>query len=162
VSPPAAPAHRSNGKRSILDLAPLELACMNALWPLGQATVRDISRELSGKYPRAYTTILTIMDRLARKGVVSRHKTGRAWLYRPALSAEAARDRALWQLVHHFFGGSKEALQSHLMSGRPLEPAPLPARPDPASQPAAERRRPPRAVARAASPDLAPMDDSLL
>ena len=42
--------------------------------------------------PRAYTTIMTIMDRLARKGVVERRKVSRAYVYRPNLSAEQARD----------------------------------------------------------------------
>ena len=60
--------HRSIGPRhSILDLAPLELECMSALWPLGEGTVRDIHRHLAQSRPRAYTTILTIMDRLAQR-----------------------------------------------------------------------------------------------
>src|SRR5690348_17866055 len=66
-------------RRSILDLAPLELDCMNALWRLGQATVRDIHGALATTRPRAYTTIMTILDRLAQKGVVERQKAGRAW-----------------------------------------------------------------------------------
>jgi BlaI family transcriptional regulator, penicillinase repressor len=103
-------------RRSILDLAPLELDCMNALWRLGQATVRDIHGALATTRPRAYTTIMTILDRLAQKGVVERQKAGRAWLYRPHLSADQARTHAVARLVEGFFQGSHEALASHLTS----------------------------------------------
>src|SRR5579864_8002246 len=101
-------------RRSILDLAPLELECMNALWRLGQATVRDIHAALAATRPRAYTTIMTILDRLAQKGVVERKKSGRAWLYKANLSADQARTHAVARLVDGFFQGSTEALASHI------------------------------------------------
>jgi predicted transcriptional regulator len=101
-------------RRSILDLAPLELDCMNALWRLGEATVRDIHGALATTRPRAYTTIMTILDRLAQKGVVARQKAGRAWLYKANLSADQARTHAVTRLVEGFFQGSTEALASHI------------------------------------------------
>ncbi|HUO36252.1 MAG TPA: BlaI/MecI/CopY family transcriptional regulator [Candidatus Acidoferrum sp.] len=104
-------------RRSVLDLAPLELDCMNTLWPMGEGTVRQIRDQLAERRPRAYTTIMTIMDRLARKGVVERRKVGRAYVYRPNLSAEEARSQALGQVVDNFFGGSPEALLDQLNSG---------------------------------------------
>lgn len=112
-------------RRSILDLAPLELDCMNALWRLGEATVRDIHGALAPTRPRAYTTIMTILDRLAQKGVVERQKTGRAWLYKAHLSADQARTRAVARLVEGFFQGSTEALASHLSSLSGSAPAGL-------------------------------------
>jgi BlaI family transcriptional regulator, penicillinase repressor len=114
-------ARLSSPRRSVLDLAPLELDCMNMLWPIGEATVREIRDLLAPRRPRAYTTIMTIMDRLARKGVVERKKVGRAYIYRPNLSAEEARSQALGQVVENYFGGSKEALIAQL--GRPGFPA---------------------------------------
>jgi BlaI family transcriptional regulator, penicillinase repressor len=103
-------------RRSILDLAPLELECMNALWRLGEATVRDIHAALATTRPRAYTTIMTILDRLTQKGVVQRQKAGRAWLYKAHLSVQQARTHAVTRLVEGFFQGSTEALASHLSS----------------------------------------------
>jgi BlaI family transcriptional regulator, penicillinase repressor len=112
---------RYGPRHSILDLAPLELDCMNALWPLGKATVRDVQQALAPTRPRAYTTIMTILDRLAQKGVVTRQKAGRAWVYRPDLSAEQARSHAVSQVVQGFFEGSAEALAMHLSAqGHPL------------------------------------------
>ena len=109
----------SNGKhvsprRSVLDLAPLELDCMNTLWPMGEGTVREIRDRLAERRPRAYTTIMTIMDRLARKGVVERRKSGRAYIYVATLTAQEARTHALRQVVESFFGGSKEAMLAEL------------------------------------------------
>jgi len=125
-------------RRSVLDLAPLELDCMNTLWPIGEGTVRDIRDRLAARRPRAYTTIMTIMDRLARKGIVERRKSGRAYIYRPHLTAEEARAQALGQLIDGFFSGSKEALLAQLE-------APLAA-----AAPVAEPT-PPRTLAAAAS-----------
>ncbi|SRR5579875_1144469 len=113
-------AGRGRGpRRSVLDLAPLELDCMNTLWPLGEATVREIRDRLAERRARAYTTIMTIMDRLARKGVVERRKAGRKYVYRPKLSAEEARAHALEQVLENFFGGSKERMLAQLLAEAP-------------------------------------------
>jgi predicted transcriptional regulator len=98
---------------------------MNMLWPIGEGTVREIRDRLAERRPRAYTTIMTIMDRLAKKGVVERRKVGRAYLYRANLTMEEARAQALRQVVENFFGGSAEALIAQMNGGlasRPAEP----------------------------------------
>jgi BlaI family transcriptional regulator, penicillinase repressor len=120
----AIPAPGSNGerRRSILDLAPFELDCMNALWPLGEATVKQVQETLMARRPRAYTTIMTILDRLAQKGIVSRRKVGRAYMYRASLLASEAQQSAVQQLVAGFFGGSREALVAHLAGTRAVAP----------------------------------------
>ncbi len=104
-------------RHALLDLAPLELDCLNILWPMGEGTVREIRDALAPRRPRAYTTIMTIMDRLARKGIVERRKTGRAYIYKPNLTAEDARAHALAQVIDSFFGGSKELVIAHLDAG---------------------------------------------
>ena len=114
MAPREAPEKR-NGRHAILDLAPLELDCLRALWPMGEGTVRDIREALQVSTPRAYTTIMTILDRMARKGIVSRRKAGRAWVYVPNISAANARARAVARLVEHFFAGSPEALVRQLV-----------------------------------------------
>ena len=87
---------------------------MNTLWPMGEGTVREIRDRLAERLPRAYTTIMTIMDRLARKGVVERRKV------RPRLrlSPESERRRSARAgaraVCENFFGGSKEALLAQL------------------------------------------------
>jgi predicted transcriptional regulator len=122
--------HRGSGPRhSILDLAPLELECLSVLWPLGEGTVRDIHRQLAASRPRAYTTIMTIMDRLAHKGIVARRRVGRAYRYQANLSADEARVSAIEKIVTGFFDGSPEALAAHLAAAggtaHSIAPAPL-------------------------------------
>lgn len=120
ATPARANGNGGNGagrRKSILDLAPLELDCMNALWPLGEATVREVQVALVEVRPRAYTTIMTILDRLAHKGVVTRRKIGRAYLYRANLTPDGARESAVERLVAGFFGGSRELLIEHLCGG---------------------------------------------
>lgn len=90
---------------------------MAALWVEGKATVHEIRAYLLPRRPLAYTTVMTVMDRLARKGVVEREKRGRAHLYRPAVTQEAVSERALRQLVENFFHGSYEELRRHLENG---------------------------------------------
>ncbi len=127
------PNRGSGPRHSILDLAPLELECMSVLWPLGEGTVRDIHQQLAASRPRAYTTIMTIMDRLAQKGIVTRRKVGRAYRYQANLSAEEARVSAIEKIVTGFFDGSAEALAAHLaaVGGRAHSFASAPARPEP-------------------------------
>ena len=115
-------------RHALLDLAPLELDCLNMLWPMGEATVREIRDALASRRPRAYTTIMTIMDRLARKGIVERRKTGRAYIYKPNLTAEDARAHALAQVIESFFGGSKELVIAHLGEGLSKAAAHVPTR----------------------------------
>ncbi|MGH9679704.1 MAG: BlaI/MecI/CopY family transcriptional regulator [Candidatus Acidiferrales bacterium] len=111
---PGNTTHGAGPRHSILDLAPLELECLSALWPMGEGSVREIHRQLAAARPRAYTTIMTIMDRLTQKGIVTRRKVGRAFRYQANLSAEQAREKAVEKIVAGFFEGSTAALAAHL------------------------------------------------
>ena len=104
---------------------------MKALWALGEGTVHTVRSQILAARPLAYTTIMTIMGRLARKGVVERRKRGRAHVYRPLVAATEVRDHALARLVDNFFLGSREKLQQYLANGGlraadpPDEPVPV-------------------------------------
>ena len=63
-------------------LGELETQIMEILWGAGkQWSVRSVHEELLNKRPLAYTTVMTVLDRLAKKGIVQRELDGRAWLY---------------------------------------------------------------------------------
>lgn len=65
----------------------LEAAVMQVLWDRDEpATVRDVLAALSASRTLAYTTVMTVMDNLHRKGQLGREMSGRAWLYRPVRS----------------------------------------------------------------------------
>lgn len=64
----------------------LELRVLDALWARpAAATVRDLEPDVTGV---AYTTLMTTLDRLHRKGVLLREKDGRRFLYRPRLTRD--------------------------------------------------------------------------
>ena len=69
-------------------LGPLEQDVMDVVWRLGDATVRDVHDELAGSREIAYTTVMTTMARLARKGLLQRDTGGLAHRDRPALSRD--------------------------------------------------------------------------
>jgi predicted transcriptional regulator len=63
-------------------LGELEAAIMDVMWDQeGPTTVRDILEQLARQRSLAYTTVMTVMDNLYRKDLLSREKVGRAWLY---------------------------------------------------------------------------------
>lgn len=58
---------------------------MDAVWKLGKATVEDVRRQQPAERRLAYTTIQTVLNRLAERGLLSRTLSGRAFVYRPRL-----------------------------------------------------------------------------
>ncbi len=95
---------------------PLELECLKALWALGEANVRDVREALTQNRNLAYTTVMTVLDRLERRGGVTRRKVGRSFVYSPVLSRDALRRLAIRDLVETFFDGSEEKLLEYLKS----------------------------------------------
>lgn len=150
-------------------LTPLELAIMKSLWTRRRARVRDVHSDLLPQRKLAYTTVLTVLDRLFHKGIVTRTKESRAHVYVAAVSEERARADAVAGVVGDYFGGSRRALGAFLAGTRSREDAqpaapPWPDEPTPpeASPPdgLAERVRPPEPPREA--PDGHPIDEALL
>jgi predicted transcriptional regulator len=92
----------------------LELECLKVLWELREASVRQVQETLQPNRALAYTTVMTVMDRLARRGCVERRKAGRSFVYVPLLTQDAVRRAALKDLVDCLFEGSDEELQRYL------------------------------------------------
>ncbi|MGO9095021.1 MAG: BlaI/MecI/CopY family transcriptional regulator [Bryobacteraceae bacterium] len=93
---------------------PLELECLKALWTLGEANVRQVMLALAPRRSLAYTTVMTILDRLARKQAVERRKAGRSFVYSPLLTRETLRRLAVRELVESLFAGSEDELAGYL------------------------------------------------
>ena len=72
--------HRTFDSRSNSQaLGPLEIAVMEILWERGESNVHEVVEKLDR--PLAYTTVMTTLDRLYKKGLLTRHKSERAFLY---------------------------------------------------------------------------------
>jgi predicted transcriptional regulator len=105
---------------------PLELLCLNALWTLGEGSVKDVREVVAPSRPLAYTTVMTVLDRLARRAIVTRRKTGRAFVYAPAVSRDAMRRLALKEFLDSYFESSQHQLVRFLQDeSRPEPPAAL-------------------------------------
>ncbi|WP_431728710.1 BlaI/MecI/CopY family transcriptional regulator [Verrucosispora sp. TAA-831] len=92
-------------------LGDLERAVMDVLWDTvpatsGGVTVREVADALAGR-ELAYTTVMTVLDRLAGKGMVQREREGRAWRYRAAASREAYIAQIMLDALD--LGGSRDA-----------------------------------------------------
>jgi predicted transcriptional regulator len=66
------------------DLGHLESRVMEILWTRGESSVRDVVEKLAR--PLAYTTVMTTLDRLFKKGLLDRRKEDRAFFYLPRLT----------------------------------------------------------------------------
>jgi predicted transcriptional regulator len=73
-----------------------------------------VRERLMTKRPLAYTTVMTMLDRLARKQAVSRKKVGRSFSYTPLISREDIRQLAVRELLDTLFDGSAETLSAYL------------------------------------------------
>jgi predicted transcriptional regulator len=110
---------------------PLELECLRVLWTLGEANVKDVREALTADRVLAYTTVLTILDRLAKKNQVNRRKVGRAFVYSAARDRETLRRWAVQELLDRYFDGSRSALLEWLEQPGPATASPALAPPEP-------------------------------
>ena len=104
---------------------PLELECLKALWSIGEANVKDVRLVLTENRNLAYTTVMTVLDRLVKRGGVERRKVGRSFLYAPLVTRDTLRRLAVKELIDSFFDGSGDQLLAYLRNA----PAETPANP---------------------------------
>ena len=96
---------------------------MEQLWDGGRPqSVREVHAVLVGERDLAYTTVMTVLDRLGRKGVVSQTKEGRAHLYRPVASrAEMAAELMHETLAEFTSNDRDQALVAFLGDASPAD-----------------------------------------
>lgn len=92
----------------------LERQVMDIVWERGEVSVRDVV--LCFEEAVAYTTLMTTLDRLYKKGVLARRKSGRAFVYRAAASRHQLEQSVAADLVEGLLGGGGEATQPLLSS----------------------------------------------
>jgi len=90
------------------------MMCLNALWDIQEGNVEDVRKVVSQNRPLAYTTVLTLLDRLARRGAVSRRKEGRGFRYQPTVERDKLRRMALKHFLEYHFDGSETKLKIFL------------------------------------------------
>jgi predicted transcriptional regulator len=88
-------------------LGPLETTVMRILWECGEGSVRDVIQRLDRQL--AYTTVMTTLDRLFKKGLLDRRKSDRAFLYSPRFSQPNWERRVVGDLVTGILEGSESS-----------------------------------------------------
>lgn len=90
---------------------------MGILWEAERpATVRDVMSALTDRDP-AYTTVMTVLDRLAKKGMANRERDGRAWRYTAATSREAMTASTLRSTLGPLEAPQRKAALMHFLDG---------------------------------------------
>jgi predicted transcriptional regulator len=85
----------------VREFGELESAIMDVMWAAQRPyAVRDVRERMRYDRPVAYTTVMTVMGILFRKGVLLREKKGRAWRYWPAESREEHDARLMVEVFH--------------------------------------------------------------
>ena len=98
----------------------LELQIMEALWSLGQCSVREIQETFPARKRPAYTTVQTTVYRLETKGSLRRvKKISTALIFEAAVSREAAERRLIDDLLG-LFGGRSRPIMAHLIESGTL------------------------------------------
>lgn len=95
----------------------LQLRVMKHIWQHGASTVHQVHNALngqSGAQQLAYTTILTVMRNLAKRGILEQQRTGRSHVFEPLVDEQHYKQSLLRHLCEQFFDGDAEAMQRML------------------------------------------------
>jgi predicted transcriptional regulator len=102
-----------------------ELEILKLVWQRGQATVREIYQDLLKQRKIAYTTVLTMMGILERKGHLKKTAGERAYVYSSVQPQAQVVEGMVKEFVKRVFNGSPKPLLVHLVGDRELSPAEL-------------------------------------
>lgn len=102
------------------ELGELQLAVLQILWSRQTATVHDVLADFPEERKPAYTTALTVLRNLEKRGLVAHEAAAgsRMFLYRPMVSAEEMRRVALEDLLARLFAGSPALLVEELCAAQ--------------------------------------------
>jgi predicted transcriptional regulator len=117
----------------------LQTQVMAAVWRLERGTVEQVRGALPRRYRGAYNTIQTVLNRLADRQLLSRHKVGNAFEYRPLVSEGEYLSRSIADTLAGASRAGRQAALAHLVGG--LDDAELAALRDLAREMSERRQR---------------------
>jgi predicted transcriptional regulator len=88
-------------------LTPGEFELMQILWGLGAGSVKQIWQKVDPQRNLAYTTVMTVLDKMRRKGILSQQKRGKAHWYTPTIRRDQALAGVIEHIVDNYFNGSR-------------------------------------------------------
>ncbi|HUP45441.1 MAG TPA: BlaI/MecI/CopY family transcriptional regulator [Thermoanaerobaculia bacterium] len=106
---------RKAPKKNDREPGELQAAVMQIVWERGQTTVREVHAVLSRRRPIAYTTVMTVMSRLAARKLLRRRKDGASYVYRAAQSRDEMAGEAIVAILSRLAGGIGTPVLSHFV-----------------------------------------------
>jgi BlaI family penicillinase repressor len=97
-----------------------ELEIMKIVWQFETATVRQVYEDLLKRRRIAYTTVMTLMNILEKKGHLTKRQDERAFVYLPAKPQRQVIGSMVQEFLHRVFNGSAEPLLVHLIEDEKL------------------------------------------
>ena len=107
-------------RRTLHPLGETEMELLQHVWTLGRASVADVHERVLLTREVAYTTVMTVMKKLAKKGYLTYEKEGNAYIYSAAQRPEDVRRDLLRGLMDKVFSGSPRALVQTLVRDEDL------------------------------------------
>lgn len=101
------------------NLTETELRLMEVIWSRGRSTVAEVAEAIGQS---AYTTVLTMLRVLEKKGYLRHQKKGRAFVYEAVVGRGEASEKAVNYLVSRFFNNSPELLMLNILEKRKMDP----------------------------------------
>ncbi len=94
---------------------PAELEVLRVIWERGPSTVREVMISLHQDRPRAYTSVMSLMNVMVEKGLLGAKPKGRAFLYSAKISQARTQSEIVKDLLGRVFDGSASALVTHVL-----------------------------------------------
>jgi predicted transcriptional regulator len=113
---------KKNANIDSILLTRCELQIMKVVWDEGAVTVKDVCKVLSFQKPIAYTTVLTFMKILERKGILDHTRSGRAFIYRPILTRQQATRNHIRDSIERYFDGCPVGLLADVLNNEVISP----------------------------------------
>jgi predicted transcriptional regulator len=108
------------GRGSIDSLGDLQKQVMETVWELGEATVTQVRDKLDRDPPPAYTTVLSVMQKLEKAGWLKHRSEGRSYVYLPTRSRGDAGSNTLRTFIDRVFRGDPVLMFQHLLEDEEL------------------------------------------
>ena len=99
-----------------------ELEILRVLWVRGPSSVREVQETMSEARTTGYTTVLKLLQIMARKGLVARDERERTHVYRAALAQEQTQRQLVSDLLERAFNGSASQLILQALAAKRTSP----------------------------------------
>lgn len=107
-------------KKKKIILGKLEIEIMHVVWQLEEASARQVLKEINKKKDLAYTTIITTMQKMEKKGLLVHREEERSYVYKPLIDKKEVESNMLNEFIESVFRGSYKQMVNTLVENKNL------------------------------------------